>query len=79
MFSISPEDTLRQVMRYQDEQREQVARERLANAASAGRAPVQPGARGVEDSGWRDLWVAMRQRLLAITGRHAMARRSVPR
>ena len=73
MFPMSPEDSFRQVMHYQDEQREQVARERTARAASAKR-PVEPsGALNAGSSGSRELWMAPRRVLHALRGMHGVA------
>ena len=69
MFPMSPEDKLRQVMHYQDEQREQMARERLARAASA-RPTIEPsGARGVGSSYSHNLLMTARHLVQTLAGR----------
>jgi hypothetical protein len=77
MYSMSPEDTLRQVMRYQNEQRERMARER--QSASSGRTMAGPQARTANVSRARQIWLATRRRLNALTGRHGVAREGVVR
>jgi len=72
MFQMSPEDKLRQVVHYQDEQRGQMARERMANAASA-RPTIEPsGARSAASSGSHHSMTA-RHLLQALTGKHGVA------
>jgi hypothetical protein len=61
MFPMTPEDTFRQVKRYQDEQRAQMARERMARAASAERSTGPSGARRVWSPARQSLWAAVTQ------------------
>jgi hypothetical protein len=61
MFPMTPEDTFRQVKRYQDEQRAQMARERMARVASPERSTGPSGARRVGSPAPQGLWAAVRQ------------------
>jgi hypothetical protein len=61
MFPMTPEDTYRQVKRYQDEQRAQMARERMARAASPERSTGPSGVRRVWSPAPPSLWAAVRQ------------------
>jgi hypothetical protein len=61
MFPMTPEDTFRQVKRYQDEQRAQMARDRMARAASRERSTGPSGARRVWSPAPQGLWAAVRQ------------------
>ncbi len=63
MFPMTPEDTFRQVKRYQDEQRAQMARERMARVASPERSTEPSGARRVGSPAPQSPWAAVRQLL----------------
>lgn len=75
MFPMSPEDRLREVMQYQDEQRAQMALERIARAASAKHTTEPSGARNVKSSGSYDLWLAASQLLHSLTETRGVVRR----
>ena len=66
MFPMTPEETLRQVTRYQDEQRAQMARERMARAAPPRHATEPAGARRVGLPGSQRPWVAVREFLCSL-------------
>jgi hypothetical protein len=66
MFPMTPEETLRQVTRYQDEQRAQMARERMARAAPPRGATDPAGARRVGFPGSQRPWVAVRKFLCSL-------------
>jgi hypothetical protein len=61
MFPMTPEDTFRQVKRYQDEQRAQMARERMARAASPERSTGPSGPRRAWSPAPQSLWASVRQ------------------
>jgi hypothetical protein len=74
MFQMAPEDRLRNVMRYQEEQRRQASLERMARAVPA-ETPAEPsGARSARSFGWSP-WLAARQILRSVTGMHGLAPR----
>jgi hypothetical protein len=61
MFPMTPEDTFRQVKRYQDDQRAQMARERMTRVAPPERSTGPSGARTVWSPAPQGLWAAVRQ------------------
>jgi hypothetical protein len=69
MFQMAPEDRLREVLHYQEEQRRQAALERMARAAPAG-PQRRPGRGAPRNSGWSNPWLAARQLLHSISGTH---------
>lgn len=76
MFQMAPEDRLREVLRYQEQQRAQMARERMARAAPAKRATEPSGARA---AGSHNPWTVARQLLHSLAGTHATAHRTTAR
>ena len=76
MFPTSPEDRLLQVRRFQVEQREQMASERMAKAAAIDRTS-KAGAHNDRSSGWHALLEATAHVLQAITRPQAIARHRV--
>ena len=70
MFQMAPEDRLREVLHYQQEQRRQAALERMARAAPAEEPAEASGARSARSSGWSNPWLAARQLLHSISGTH---------
>ena len=78
MFPMTPEDLYRQVARSQDEARRQVARERMAMAASAPRATRRPAVRNGAGSALRTLShharMTARQLFHALAAPHGVAR-----
>jgi len=75
MFQMAPEDRLRNVMRYQEEQRRQASLERMARAAPAERPAEASRARSAGSSAWSSHWLAARQLLRSLTGMHGVASR----
>ena len=75
MFPMAPEDELREVLQYQEGQRRQMARERMARAASAKPTPGPSGARNVKRSGLHEPWLAARRLLRSLTRTHGLVRR----
>jgi hypothetical protein len=73
MFQMTPENTLRQVLRYQDDQRAQMARERMARAASAEHTTGPCRARRVRSPSLHGPWAALRQLLHPGAGTHRIA------
>ena len=61
MFPMTPEDTYRQVKRYQDEQRAQMARERMVKVTSTERPTGPAGARRAWSPAPQSLWAVVRQ------------------
>jgi hypothetical protein len=74
MFPMSPEDKYREVMQYQEDQRRQMARERMARAVPAKRQPGPSGTRLVKPFGIHDLWLAARNVLHSLTTKHGVVR-----
>ena len=79
MFQMAPEDRLRNVMHYQEEQRKHAALERMARAAPAENAAEASGARSARSSGWSGPWLAARQLLRSLSGTHGVASRHAAR
>ena len=79
MYPMSPEDRLRMVVRQQNELRDEMARERMATAASAKRTTARPGTRTARGAGLPHVGVVARHLFHAITGRHAAAPHGVTR
>jgi hypothetical protein len=75
MFQMAPEDRLRNVMRYQEEERRQAALERMARAAPADMPVEASEARRARRTGWNHPWLAARQLLRSFTGMHGIAPR----
>jgi hypothetical protein len=73
MFQMTPEDTLRQVLRHQDEQRAQVARERMARASSPGHNTGPSGTRRVGSPAPQSLSAAVSQLFHLRAGTHRIA------
>jgi len=61
MFPMTPEETYRQVKRYQDDRRAQMACERMTRAASPERSTGPSGARRVWSPAPQSLWAPVRQ------------------
>jgi hypothetical protein len=78
MFPMTPEDLYRQVARSQDQARQQVARERMAMAASAPRTTRRTAVRNTVGSAVRTLshnaWMTARQLLHTVTAPGGVAR-----
>ncbi len=79
MFPMTPEDLYRQVARSQDDARMQVARERMAMAASGPRGAKWSAARNAAGSALHTLshnaWMLTRHLLAAHAPRHGVAPR----
>lgn len=73
MYTMSPEDRLRLVMRQQNELRDEMARERMATAAAARRSTARPAQRAAWGAGIRHVGVLAQHLLHAIRGRHVVA------
>jgi len=71
MYTISPEDRLRLVVRQQNQLRDEMARERLAAAAEARPTTAHPARRAAGRALIRHVEVMAQHILHAITGRHA--------
>jgi hypothetical protein len=74
MFPMSPEDTYREVTKYQEDQRRQMARERMARATPAERQPGPSGTRLARPFGVHDLWLAARNVVRSLTATHGVLR-----
>lgn len=75
MFQMAPEDRLRNVLHYQEEQRRQAALERMARAAPSKPVTEPSPARDVGSSGSHELWLAATRLLHTFTGTRGMVRR----
>jgi len=73
MYTMSPEDRLRLVVRQQNELRDEMARERMATAAQAKRTAARPSTHNARGAGIRHAEVVAQHLLQAITRRHAAA------
>lgn len=73
MYTMSPEDRLRLVVRQQNELRDEMARERMATAAQAKRTAPRPSTRTARGAGILHVEVMAQHFLQAITRRHAVA------
>lgn len=72
MFPMSPEDLARQVMHDQDQQRQRVARERMAAAVSGGHATRASRARSAGSSGAHQVWMMARRLARPFRSRHVV-------
>jgi len=83
MYTMSPEDRLRLVVRQQSELRDEMARERMATAASAKgstKGPAaRPSTRTARGARIPHVGVAAQHLLHAITGRHGVTPHGVTR
>jgi hypothetical protein len=79
MFPMAPEDKLREVLQYQEDQRRQAARERMARAAPAEPMSEPAGVPSTRSPRARNPWVVARQVLHSIIGTHGVAHRNAAR
>lgn len=79
MYQMAPEDRLRNVMRYQEEQRKLAALERMARAAPAEKPVEAPVAWSAPSSHPHDPRLAVIQILRTLTGTHGVAPRHTAR
>jgi hypothetical protein len=73
MYTMSPEDRLRLVVRQQNDLRDEMARERLATAAAARRSTARPAPRAVRGAGIRRVGVLAQHLLHAIRSGRVVA------
>jgi hypothetical protein len=79
MFQMAPEDRLRNVMHYQEEQRIQAALERMARTAPAENTSETSGARSARSSDAHNPRVAVIQLLRSLTDTHRAVSRHTAR
>ena len=74
MFPMSPEDKLREVIDYQDGQRRQRARERMARAATPRQAFWAVRLLKITSRRWHDIRLAATHALRSLAPTHGQAR-----
>ena len=79
MFPMAPEDKLREVLQYQEDQRRQAARERMARAAPAEPTSEPAGVPNARSPRARNPWVVAQQLLHSIVGARGVAHRHAAR